>query len=281
MRKLYGVALLISLAASYCGGQSSAPAAKDATPKERVKVYAAGAGVSAPELLPPNLPPISAEECKMKGDGIVMLSVIVDAEGRPRNLMLDHPVGNDLDKFALQIAEADRFKPGVSEGAAVAVAQLLEVNLHLCVDVIKGEKGKKSYSYRLEFAPKQRLLPQPQPPQEAVLTPSEKSQPGDENGTLGAGKVGGSVSFPKVIYEPEAEFSNQARKKKYQGVCAISLVVDRNGMPQNLEVTKGLDYGLSDSALAAVSHYRFSPAMRDGVEPVPVKLTVEVRFLLY
>jgi TonB family protein len=281
MRKLFGVAVLIALAASYCGGQSSAPAAKDATQKERVKVYAAGAGVSAPELLPLNSPPLDAAKCKKKANGMVMLSVIVDAEGRPRNLMFYHPVGNDLDRFALQIAAADRFKPGVSEGAAVAVAQLLEVNMQGCIDEVKGEKGKKSYSYRLEFAPEQRLLPLPQPPLDAVLTPSEKSQPGYENGVLEAEKIGGRVIAPEVIYGPEAEFSNQARKKKYEGVCAISLVVDRNGMPQNLEIAKGLDYGLSDNALATVSHYRFSPAMRDGVEPVAVKLTVEVNFRLY
>ena len=280
MRKLYGVALLISLAASYCGGQSSAPAAKDAPPKERVKVYAAGAGVSAPELLPLNFPPVAPTKCKKKADGLVMLSVIVDAQGRPRNLMFYHPVGNDLDKFALQIAEADRFKPGVSEGAAVAVAQLLEVNMQGCIDEIKGEKGKKSYLLRLKSAPEQRLLPLPQPPLEAVLSPSEKDRMGYEGDTLHVEHVGGRVRAPNVLNTVEARFSQEARKAKYQGICLIGLTVDRNGMPENLHVIKSLDYGLNEQALDAVSHYRFNPAMKDG-EPVAVNMAVEVDFRLY
>jgi protein TonB len=48
-------------------------------------------------------------------------------------------------------------------------------------------------------------------------------------------------------------------------------------MPQNVQVTKKLGYGLDEEAVAAVNQYRFKPAMQNG-GPVPVKLTVEVNF---
>jgi TonB family protein len=281
MRKLWMKALFVALAASLAGAQPSTPSAQqvDAQP-ERVKVYSAGPGVTAPELLPLNMAPPVAGKCKKKADGIVMLSVIVDATGRPRNLMFFHPVGTDLDKFALQIAAADRFKPGTSEGAPVAVAQLLEVNMQGCVEQTKDDTGKKMYLLRLRSQPQQKLEQQPQPPEEAVLTTAKpRMDYGDS--TPRTAHVGGSVKAPVPLISPEAIFTDAARKAKYQGICLISLVVDANGMPQNLIVKKKLDYGLDENALAAVSRYRFKPAIRDGVEPVPVMIAVEVNFQLY
>jgi hypothetical protein len=44
-------------------------------------------------------------------------------------------------------------------------------------------------------------------------------------GNAGGGlyHIGGSVSAPVVLYEPEAEFSDEARRAKYQGVVLVSL----------------------------------------------------------
>jgi protein TonB len=60
----------------------------------------------------------------------------------------------------------------------------------------------------------------------------------------------------------------------------ISLVVDRNGMPQNVQVVRHLDYGLDQNAIDAANRYRFKPAMKDG-EPIPVTITFQVEFRLY
>jgi len=72
------------------------------TQPARVKVYAVGPGVTAPELLPLNLPPIPSSKCKNKVNGKVVLSVLVDEKGRPRNIMFLKPLGSELDKFALR-----------------------------------------------------------------------------------------------------------------------------------------------------------------------------------
>ena len=97
----------------------------------------------------------------------------------------------------------------------------------------------------------------------------------------GLAQVGGRVSAPVPIYQPEAEFSDEARRAKYQGVCLITLIVDTQGNPQNIRVSRALGMGLDEKAMEAVRQYKFKPAMKDGKIPVPVQVTVEVNFRLY
>jgi periplasmic protein TonB len=102
-------------------------------------------------------------------------------------------------------------------------------------------------------------------------------------GNAGGGlyRIGGSVSSPVVIRSVEAEFSDEARRAKYQGVCLISIIVDAQGNPQNPRVVRALGMGLDEKAIEAIKQYKFRPAMKDGKTPVPVQLTVEVNFRLY
>jgi periplasmic protein TonB len=102
-------------------------------------------------------------------------------------------------------------------------------------------------------------------------------------GNTGGGvyQIGGGISAPVPLNSVEAEFSDEARRAKYQGVCLISMIVDANGMPQNPRVVRALGMGLDEKALEAVRKYRFKPAMKDGKTPVPVMITVEVNFRLY
>jgi periplasmic protein TonB len=102
-------------------------------------------------------------------------------------------------------------------------------------------------------------------------------------GNTGGGlyRVGGGVSAPIALNSVEAEFSDEARRAKYQGVCLISVIVDAQGNPQNPRVIRALGMGLDEKALEAVRKYKFRPAMKDGKTPVPVMITVEVNFRLY
>ena len=90
----------------------------------------------------------------------------------------------------------------------------------------------------------------------------------------------GGVSQPIPIFTPEAEFSDEARRQKYQGVCVISVIIDAQGNPQSPHVVRALGMGLDEKALAAVMRYRLKPAKKDG-KPVAVRMTVEVNFRLY
>ena len=94
-------------------------------------------------------------------------------------------------------------------------------------------------------------------------------------------QIGGGVSAPVSLHSVEAEFSDEARRAKYQGVCLISLIVDAQGNPQNIRVARALGMGLDEKAIEAIRQYKFKPAMKDGKTPVPVMITIEVDFRLY
>jgi TonB family protein len=102
-------------------------------------------------------------------------------------------------------------------------------------------------------------------------------------GNTGGGldHVGGKISAPIPLFEPEAEFSDEARRAKYQGVCIVQIIVDAQGNPQNPRVVRALGMGLDEQAIKAVMKYKFKPAM-NGKTPVAVwPVNVEVNFRLY
>jgi protein TonB len=74
----------------------------------------------------------------------------------------------------------------------------------------------------------------------------------------------GGVSQPVPVFSPAAEFSDEARRQKYQGVCIVSIIVDAHGYPVNPRVTRSLGMGLDEKAIEAVQRYRFKPAMKDA-----------------
>ncbi|HMG85038.1 MAG TPA: energy transducer TonB [Terracidiphilus sp.] len=92
--------------------------------------------------------------------------------------------------------------------------------------------------------------------------------------------VGGGVSAPAVIHSVEPEFSEQARSASLQGTVALQLIVDAEGNPQNIRVTRHLGMGLDEKAMEAVRQYKFRPAMYQG-RPVAVQIVVDIDFHLH
>lgn len=96
----------------------------------------------------------------------------------------------------------------------------------------------------------------------------------------GVFKVGGGVSAPRAISTPDPEYSEEARKAKYQGTCVLWLIVGPDGRPRDIKVARSLGLGLDEKAIEAVRNWKFEPAMKDG-RPVAVQINVEVSFRLY
>jgi protein TonB len=93
-------------------------------------------------------------------------------------------------------------------------------------------------------------------------------------------RVGGGVSAPRTIYAPDPEYSDEARKAKYQGAVTLWVVVGPDGRVRDARIARSLGMGLDEKALAAVRTWRFEPAYKDHV-PVPVQVNIEVHFRLY
>ncbi len=100
-------------------------------------------------------------------------------------------------------------------------------------------------------------------------------------GNMGGGayRIGGGVSPPSVILKVEPEYSEEARKAKFQGTVVLFIVVDEKGNPRELKVLRPLGLGLDQKAIEAVEKWKFKPGMKDG-KPVAVQATIEVNFRL-
>jgi len=105
---------------------------------------------------------------------------------------------------------------------------------------------------------------------------------GGTGGGIGGGvfRPGRGVTPPRAIFSPTPEFSEEARKAKYQGTCTLMIVVATDGRPTNIRVVNSLGMGLDEKAIETVKTWKFEPAMKDG-KPVAVQISVEVEFRLY
>jgi len=95
----------------------------------------------------------------------------------------------------------------------------------------------------------------------------------------GVYRPGSGVTNPVPINRPEPQYSEEARKAKWQGAVLLSLVVDENGKPTDIKVIRPLGLGLDEKAIEAVSHWTFKPGTRNGM-PVKVQAQIEVTFRL-
>ena len=100
-------------------------------------------------------------------------------------------------------------------------------------------------------------------------------------GGIGGGvfRVGGLVSSPELVYKVEPEYSEQARKAKYQGTVVLNLIVQKDGSVRDIKVLTSLGMGLDEKAIEAVKQWRFRPGSKQG-QAVDVFATVEVIFRL-
>jgi len=102
-----------------------------------------------------------------------------------------------------------------------------------------------------------------------------------EGGNTGGGvyRIGGGVSQPTLLFKVEPEYSEEARKAKYQGTVVLYVEVDPTGKARNLRVVRSLGLGLDEKAIEAVNKWKFKPGLKDG-KPVTVAATIEVNFRL-
>ena len=92
--------------------------------------------------------------------------------------------------------------------------------------------------------------------------------------------VGRGVQAPRVLYQPDPDYSEEARRAGTSGVVLLSLVAGTDGAPRDIKVVIPLGDGLDEKAINAVKTWKFDPATKNG-KPVAVQLMIEVQFRLY
>ena len=85
---------------------------------------------------------------------------------------------------------------------------------------------------------------------------------------------------PRVLSQPDPEYTDEARQSKYQGVLLLGATVTNEGTVSDLCVLQELGRGPDEVAMNAVKLWRFQPAL-ESATPVPARISVEVSFMLY
>jgi periplasmic protein TonB len=108
---------------------------------------------------------------------------------------------------------------------------------------------------------------------------------------LGPGRNGGwggdtfrpgsnGVGYPTCDYCPDAKYSEEARKAKFQGLVLLQVVVTPDGRATNIQIVRGPGLGLEEQAVEAVKTWRFKPAFGPNRVPVATRVAIEVQFRL-
>ena len=107
---------------------------------------------------------------------------------------------------------------------------------------------------------------------DSVVIPNGPAGP-----AIGPMQISGNVLAPVRIYSPDPHYPEEARHARVQGVVILQTIINIDGNVTDVRVLKGLPSGLTESAVAAVSSWRFKPATLEG-KPVAVYYLVTVSF---
>ena len=107
--------------------RSAAMLPKPATPN----AVTTGNGISPPRLISKQEPKYSEKARKKKIQGTVMLTLVVDPQGEPKDIKVILPLGDGLDENAIEAVSTWRFHPGLKGNEPVAVKATIEVNFRL------------------------------------------------------------------------------------------------------------------------------------------------------
>jgi TonB family protein len=198
------------------------------------------------------------EALKSGTSGSVRLRAVVNPQGKVKELtVLDGPA--IFEKPAVDAIRKWRFYPVLVKGEPVETTYGVEMRFDLL----------------LQEAVPSVVLESPQAPDPPLASMEAISNNAD--GPVYRVSPESGIIGPKVTYQVDPEFSEDARKGKKSGYVAIQMVVGTDGLPRDLRLRCGAEAGLNEKALDAVRQWRFAPGTRDG-KPAQVEIEVEVEF---
>jgi protein TonB len=93
----------------------------------------------------------------------------------------------------------------------------------------------------------------------------------------GAYRMGSGIVPPTLLTQVSPRYTADALRHRIQGSVMLEVVVSREGVPVAIRVTRSLDPGLDEEAIAAAREWRFTPG-RLGSTPVDVLVTIVLNF---
>lgn len=102
---------------------------------------------------------------------------------------------------------------------------------------------------------------------------------GNGDGLSGAFSGSAISTAPVLVHKVDPEYSEEARRARFNGTVRLRIVIDADGNPTDIQVIRSPGLGLGERAMQSVAKWRFRPGRRDG-KAVPVSATVDVNFSL-
>ena len=102
-----------------------------------------------------------------------------------------------------------------------------------------------------------------------------------QGGGFGGGvfRIGGGVTPPTILLKVDPQYSEEARKARFQGTVILQAIVRKDGTVDIMGVVRSVGFGLDENAIMALKQWKFRPGMSNGT-PVDVALNIEVNFNL-
>jgi TonB family protein len=216
-------------------------------------VYRLGPGITSPTLIAaePAAYPDGALATDVPHIGIY--AVLVAPDGTPAKVKCIFRNESVYDAGAIAAIQKSTFAPGMLGDKAVPVL------VHVRVPFFHLKPALPAIQQRY-----------------ALRAAGSEQAPGRGPG-MGLNRMPNGIIRPKLIHSVEAEFSDEARRRRIEGTVLVSFTVSEQGLPIDMRIVKSVGYGLDEQALQAVNQYRFEPALQDG-KPVPAPMSVEVSF---
>jgi protein TonB len=123
--------------------------------------------------------------------------------------------------------------------------------------------------------------PLPTPAEVAALPGNAPGAPGEPpSAPASAAPRGEAVIEPAVVIEKvDPSYPEIAIRAQVEGSVVLDVEIDENGRVSDVQVTRGLPFGLSEAAANAVRQWRYRPARGPG-GPISSRRTVRILFTL-
>jgi TonB family protein len=172
---------------------------------------------------------------------------------------------SDAAAYASQLVQAARSLRGEVPAAAVAMVRRSTLEARIAAILSGGRKRNRAgVRARLAVVLATALVLVPV----SVLEAAKAHHIGEPG-----------LTPPKVASKVEPQYTEEARAAKIQGTTVLTMVVNKNGLAEKIQVKKSIDKGLDAQAVIAVKQWHFEPGTLKG-KPVPVAATIEVNFRL-
>lgn len=266
MHKSGPLLALLALTAGTARAQQELPPSTDDGPMhiqqarpqpDKDGVYAVVPGIVNPIVLERVAATYPADASPSEIDGFSLLSLIVDSNGTPSGIQVQQSHGPAFDAAAIEAVKQTKFQPGTLDDKPVPVRIYARIRFF--------DDLRPAYP---------RIINR--------IAPTGGLNGGFAQRPMGTvfGRNNLSDRPPVATYTAPAEYSEQARKAKFNGNVIVSVLVTEEGLPIDPQVTRSAGMGLDEKAVECVLQYRFKPAMKDGA-PAEARISVEVNFRLY